>query len=104
MTTWINVEYLLIVNHSELRKCTSVHGLAGWMGITGMLKAVTELEARLASVLVMRFNTLMYQVGADKVAGHHWLTTTDNCTDSFEISMDHTEVVLVIAEWHLAVV
>ena len=102
--TWINVKHLLIVNHSELREHTSVHGLAGLMGITGMLKAITELEARLASILVMRFNMLMYWVGARKVAGHHWLTTTDNCIDGFKISMDCTEVVLVIAEWHLAVV
>ena len=58
--TWINVKHLLIVNHSELREHTSVHGLAGLMGITGMLKAITELEARLASILVMRFNMLMY--------------------------------------------
>lgn len=53
MTSLINVEDILLIDHSELRQCFGICGVAGWVGITGTLKAIMELEARLALVLVV---------------------------------------------------
>ena len=60
MASGINLELLLIiVNCSKLRQYFAVCRLAGWMDITGMLEAITELEARLAFVLVVSLNALV---------------------------------------------
>ena len=60
MASGINLELLLvIVDCSKLRQYFAVCRLAGWMDITGTLEAITELEARLAFVLVVSLNVLV---------------------------------------------
>lgn len=65
---------------------------------------IMELEARLAFILVVCPDTLVYWVGTSKLTGHHLLVATDNATNVLKISMNQTEAVSVVAQWDFAVV
>ena len=50
LTSLINVEDVLLISHSKLRQGSGICGMAQQLDIMGTLKAIAQLEARLAFV------------------------------------------------------
>ena len=102
---WIDFEhFIIVVDGGELRQHPGGHRVASRIKFTGTLQAITELEMRLALLLMVRFNVLMLRVSAHKLPKHHALCTTDDCAHIFKVSVDRTEAIVIVLQWHLTVV
>ena len=79
--------------------------LNGWMvGHHGHVEGDHRVGSTTAFVLVVQLNMLVYWISACKLTRCHLLIATNNCANIFQVDMNKTEIVMIIAQWNFAVV